>query len=140
MLIMAENERLTPEELKKRTRQFGLRCIKVVEALPHSRTAEVIGKQLLRSATSVGANYRSACRAQSRAHFISKLAIVIEEADESNYWLELLIEAGIMAESKLTDLIQESNEIVAIMTASSQTAKSHLGKQSSIRNQKSAIG
>jgi four helix bundle protein len=133
-------ERLTADELKKRTKHFGLRCIKVVEVLPNSKTADVIGKQLLRSATSVGANYRSACRTQSKAHFISKLAIVIEEADESVYWLELLIEAGILSETKLTELIQEGNEIVAIMTASSQTAKSNLGKQSAIRNQKSAIG
>lgn len=74
---------MTPEELKKRTKQFGLRCIKVVEALPNARTADVLGRQLLRSATSVDANYRAACRARSQADFVSKIGIAIEEADES---------------------------------------------------------
>jgi four helix bundle protein len=125
------------EELKKRTKQFGLRCIKVTESLPRTRTADVLGKQLLRSATSVGANYRSACRAQSRPAFISKIAIAIEEGDESLYWLELLIEAGLMTEKKLSVLMKEGNEIVAILTASSKMAQSGLKRR--ISNQKSTI-
>ena len=119
---------MNAEDLKKRTKQFGLRCIKVTESLPGTRTADVLGKQLLRSATSVGANYRSACRAQSRPAFISKIAIAIEEADESLYWLELMIEAG---------LIKEGDEIVAIQTASSKTAQSRLKRP--ISNRKSTI-
>ncbi len=128
---------MNAEELKKRTKQFGLRCIKVVESLPRTRTADVLGKQLLRSATSVGANYRSACRAQSKPAFVAKLAISIEEADESLYWLELLIEAGLMTEKKLAELMKEGNEIVAILTASSKTAQSSL--KSRISNQKSTV-
>ncbi len=128
---------MTPEELKKRTKLFGLRSIKVVESLPNTRTAEVLGKQLLRSATSVSANYRSACRAQSRAHFVSKVAIVIEEADESLYWLEMIVEAELLPEHKLQELLKEGNEIVAILTASSRTAKSNLRRP--ISNQKPTI-
>ncbi len=128
---------MTPEELKKRTKQFGLRCIKVVESLPNTRTGEVLGKQLVRSATSVGANYRSACRAQSKAHFVSKIAIVVEEADESLYWLEMIVEAALLPESKLKDLLKEGDEIVAILTAASKTAKRNLNRP--ILNQKSSI-
>jgi len=111
------------EELKKRTKQFGLRGINVVEALPNTRTANVIGNQLLRSATSVGVNYRSACRGRSKVDFISKIGIAIEEADESLYWMELLIEAGIVLEERLSPLMQEANELVAILTASVKTAR-----------------
>ena len=127
---------MTPEELKKRTKQFGLRGIKAVENLPNTRTADVLGKQLLRSATSVGANYRSACRAQSKRHFISKIAIAIEEADEALFWLELIVEAKLMPAPRLSELMKEGDEIVAILTALSQTAKRNLKKRS-ISNQKS---
>ncbi len=128
---------MNTEELKQRTKQFGLRCIKVVESLPNTRTSDVLGRQLLRSATSVGANYRSACRAQSKPTFISKIAIAIEEADESQFWLEMIVEAGLLSQKKLTALMKESDEIVAILTASSKTAKANLRK--SINNQKSAL-
>ncbi len=128
---------MNTEELKKRTKQFGLRCIKAVESLPNTRTADVLGKQLLRSATSVGANYRSACRAQSKPTFISKIAIAIEEADESQFWLEMVVEAGLMPQKQLSELMKESDEIVAILTASSKTAKANLRKP--INSQKSAI-
>jgi four helix bundle protein len=128
---------MNTEDLKKRTKQFGLRCINVVESLPNTHTGGVLGKQLLQSATSVGANYRSACRAQSKPAFISKIAIAIEEADESQYWLEMIIEAGLLSQKKLADLMKESDEIVAILTASSKTAKANLRK--SINNQKSAV-
>ncbi len=127
---------MTPEELKKRTKQFGLRCIKVVDVLPNTRTADVLGRQLLRSSTSVGANYRSACRGRSKPDFISKVGIAIEEADESLYWLEMIVEAGLVAEAKFSALLKEGDEIVAILTASSQTAKRNLR---SINNQKSKI-
>jgi len=129
---------MTAGELKKRTKQFGLRCIKVVESLPNTRTADVLGKQLLRSATSVGANYRAACRARSQADFISKLGIAIEEADESLYWLELIVETPLLSESKLKSLMKEADELIAILTASSQTAKRNL-ERSTISSQKSKI-
>jgi len=111
------------DELKRRTKQFGLRGINVVEALPNARSANVIGNQLLRSATSVGANYRSACRGRSKADFISKIGIAIEEADESLYWMELLIEAGIVLEERLSPLMKEANELISILTASVKTAR-----------------
>ncbi len=106
----------------------------MVESLPNTWTGDVRGKQLLRSGTSVGANYRSACRAQSKPAFISKLAIAIEEADESQYWLEMIIEASLLSQKKLADLMKESDEPVAILTASSKTAKANLSKR--ISNQK----
>ncbi len=108
-------------QFKKRTKEMALRCIRLVESLPKNRTAEVIGKQLLRSATSVGANYRAACRGKSTADVIAKLCIVEEEADESLYWMELLIEAGMVEAAKLTSLISEINEILAMTVASIKT-------------------
>jgi four helix bundle protein len=114
---------MTPDELKRRTKDFALGCIKIVEALPGTRTADVIGRQLLRSATSVGANYRAACRAKSRRDFAYKVDIAIEEAGESLYWLELLVEVSLAREDLLRPLRREGNEIVAILTASSRTAK-----------------
>ena len=108
---------------KQRTKKLALRIIELVEALPQSRTADVIGRQLLRSATSVGANYRAACRGKSRADVLSKLAIVEEEGDESAYWLELLIEAKIVAEGDVVDLLRETNEIVAMTVASIKTLR-----------------
>src|SRR5262245_33129291 len=83
-------------DLQRRTKQFAMRIIRLVERLPNTRTADVIGRQLLRSGTSVGANYRSACRARSPAEFCAKMGIVEEEADESGYWIELLVESGLV--------------------------------------------
>ncbi len=114
---------MTPDELKIRTKQFGLRVIRLVESLPNTKTAAVIGNQLLRSATSVGANYRAACKGRSKAEFIAKLGIVEEEADESAYWLEMLIEAKILKPDLLTQLHAEAEELTAIMAKSRQTAK-----------------
>lgn len=114
---------MNEEELKRRTKQFALRVIRLVEALPRTRTAAVIGNQLLRAATSVAANYRAACRARSRADFINKLGIVEEEADESLFWLELVVEANLLPAARVQDLIQEANELTAIFTASRKTAK-----------------
>lgn len=95
----------------------------MVEALPKSKTCDVIGRQLLRSGTSVGANYRSACRGKSTADVLAKLAIVEEEADETIYWLELLIEANIKSASDIEDLLKEANEIVAMTVASIKTLR-----------------
>jgi len=110
-------------DLKERTKNFCLRIIRLVETLPKSRTSYVIGNQLLRSGTSVGANYRAACRAKSLADFISKMAIVEEETDESIFWMELLIESGLIKEQSVGDLINEANEILAIIVSSIKTAK-----------------
>ena len=111
------------KDLKQRTKEFALRIIRLVEALPRGRTADVIGGQLLRSGTSVGSNYRSACRARSTADFISKMGIVEEEADESLFWMELLVEAELMSEQRVPDLMKEADEILAITVSSIKTAK-----------------
>jgi four helix bundle protein len=114
---------MTPAELKKRTKIFALRVMKMVAVIPHGRAKDIIAKQILRSANSVGANYPSACRAQSRADFAAKMAIVGEEADETLYWLELLGESGLMKAERLKDLIKEADELVAIVTSSRKTAR-----------------
>lgn len=111
------------DELKRRTKQFALRVVNLVEAIPRGQTADVLGRQLLRSGTSVGANYRAACRAKSTADFIAKMGIVEEEADESLYWTELLIEAGIVKPERLELLMKEGNELLAITVASINTAR-----------------
>jgi four helix bundle protein len=109
--------------LKDRTKQFALRIIRLTRALPAEVESRVISYQLLRSGTSVVANYRAVCRARSRAEFLAKMAIVLEEADESAFWLELLSEAGLIPETKLSALRAEANELVAIFNASRATAK-----------------
>ena len=111
------------EDLKQRTKAFALKIIQLVESLPKGRTADVIGRQLLRAGTSVGANYRSACRARSRADFIAKMGIVEEEGDESLFWMEVLVEAKIVPASKLEFLMTEADEIVAIVVSSILTTK-----------------
>jgi four helix bundle protein len=108
--------------LKKRTKQLALRVMKMVETLPNSISGQVIGKQIVRSATSVGANYRVACRGRSKAEFLSKLQNVIEEADETCYWLELIIEGDLIPKARVENLLDESNQITAIMIASRKTA------------------
>ncbi len=120
---------MNTEEMKKRTKQFALRVIRLVEALPNTRTADVIGRQLLRSGTSVGANYRAACRAKSPPDFVNKMGTVEEESDESVYWMELLADAGIVNLEKLQALMQEGNEILAISVASINTAKKRINKR-----------
>ncbi len=109
--------------LRTRTKSFALRVMKLVDALPTTRAGDVIGKQLLRSATSVGANYRAAQRGRSRAEFCAKLGIVEEESDECSYWRELLCESGMVAAEALGDLMRESNEITAMVVASIRTAR-----------------
>jgi len=114
---------MTSEELKQRTRQFALRVIRLVQSLPKDYVATTIGKQLLRSGTSVGANYRAACRGRSAAEFRAKLGIVEEEGDESIYWMELLIDSGYVPAERLKNLIEEANELVAITVASINTSR-----------------
>ena len=111
------------QELKDRTKQFALRVIRMTDTLPRKMAADVLGRQVLRSATSVAANYRSACRARSRADFISKMGIVEEEADESGLWFELLADTGLVADNKLAELQREANELTAIAVASIRTAR-----------------
>ena len=111
------------DELKRRTKSFALRVIRLVEVLPKNRTGDILGRQLLRAATSVGANYRAACRARSQAEFASKIGVVEEEADECTYWLELIVESGLLPAAKVQDLLAEANELVAIFVASARTAK-----------------
>jgi len=126
---------------KQRTKQLALRVIKAVEVLPKNRTADVLSRQLIRSGTSIGANYRAACRGKSTADVIAKLRIVEEEADESAYWMELLIESGLLAKARLSELLQETNEIVAMTVASIRTLQRRDGsspvyRQSKIENLK----
>jgi len=109
--------------LKERTKSFALEIIKLVESLAKGRTADVIGRQLLDAGTSVGANYRAACRARSPADFISKMGIVEEEADETIYWMELLIEAKLVQENDISHLLREANQILAMTVSSIKTAR-----------------
>ncbi len=110
-------------DLKERSRAFALRIIKLVERLPPTQTTKVIGNQLLRSGTSVAANYRAACRARSTAEFLAKLGIVEEETDESIFWMELLVQSGAVDHHLVADLIREGNELCAIWVASINTAR-----------------
>jgi four helix bundle protein len=111
------------EELKARTRRFAVRIVRLFRALPKTDEARVLGKQVLRSGTSVGANYRAACRARSKAEFTAKMGLVVEECDETVFWLELLIETGIVRAGKLDELLREANELLAIFAASQRTAR-----------------
>lgn len=115
---------MNQNEMRKRTKMFALQIIHFTDSLPRKRTTDVIGRQLLRSGTSVGANYRAACRARSKPDFIAKIGIVLEEADESLYWIELLQESGITKSESTIALAKEANELVSIITASIKTAKS----------------
>jgi four helix bundle protein len=122
------------QEFKNKTKNIALRIIRLVESLPNTNSAQIIGKQLLRSATSVGANYRAACRAKSTADLINKLSIVEEESDESLYWLELLEDSNLVKETKLSELKKDMNEIVSMIVASIKTLRSK-----PIQNPKSKI-
>lgn len=116
------------EQLKERTKQFAIRIVNLFRALPKSEEAKVIGRQLLRSGTSVAANYRAVCRARSKAEFIAKIGIVVEEADETVLWLELLVDTEIVAQDKMKSILKEANELLAIFAASQFTAKRSSGK------------
>jgi four helix bundle protein len=113
---------MTEIELKQRTQNFALRILRLVEVIPRTISGQVIAKQLIRSATSVGANYRAACRGRSTAEFAAKLSIVIEEADESAYWLELIMKSELLRPVLVENLYDEANQLVAIMVASRKSA------------------
>jgi four helix bundle protein len=131
---------MTEDDLKKRTRLFALRILKLVAALPKTLAGRTIGGQLVRSGTSVAANYRAVCRARSKAEFISRLGVVEEEADESALWLELIMESQSMKKALVEPLWIEADEIVAIMTSSRKSAgRSLLAAKSKIKNQNSKI-
>ncbi len=114
---------MTRGDFRARTFQFGIRCIRLAESLPKSATAQVVTKQLIRSATSVGANYRAAIRGRSRADFVSRMGIVEEECDEALYWIEVILELGLIPAARTTDLQGEANEILAIVISSIKTAR-----------------
>jgi four helix bundle protein len=111
------------EQIKRRAKQFALRIIRRFRALPRAAEALVMGRQLLRSGTAVAANYRAVCRARSKAEFVAKIGIVVEEADETVFWLEMLVEAGIVRPERLEPLLKEANELLAIFAASQRTAR-----------------
>ena len=143
MIDVSKRSGVDQEALKARTKDFALRVIRLVEALPRTRAGKVLGNQLLRSATSVGANYRAALRARSKREFAAKIGIVVEEADECCYWLELITAGGLMPKEKTSALLQEADELTAIFVATRKTAqhnKSQItNQQSHIRNQQSQL-
>ena len=114
---------MTPEELRARTKSFALRIVKVYRSLPRSADAQIMGRQLLRCGTAVAANYRASCRARSRAEFAARIGVVVEEADETGFWLEMLADAEIVRMARLKDLLQESKELTAIFTATRKSVR-----------------
>ena len=112
------------EELRQRSKQFALRVIRMFKFLPKTEEAKILGKQILRAGTSAAANYRAACRARSKAEFVSKMGIVVEEIDETVFWLELLVESEIVEYRKIQELLKEANELLAIFASSRKTARS----------------
>jgi four helix bundle protein len=114
---------MSPEQMKKRTKEYGLRVIRLCQTIRGDWICRTIGQQLLRCGTSVGANYRAACRARSPAEFRAKMGIVLEEADESCFWLEMLTDSGMVKANRLENLQKEGNEIVAIAVASLNTSR-----------------
>ena len=111
------------EQLKQRTKQFGLRVLKLVRALPKDAPGRALANQLVRSGTSVGANYRAACRGRSKAEFLAKLGVVLEEADESAYWLELIMEDGMLPKDRVAPLHIEADELCAIIYSAIQSSR-----------------
>ena len=122
---------MNADDFKKRTKRFALRILKLVEALPNTVSGRTIGGQLVRSGTSVGSNYRAACRGRSRAEFIAKLGIVKEEADESAYWLELIIEGALLNAPLVQPLLDEANELTRMTSKSRVTASRRYKTKSS---------
>jgi four helix bundle protein len=138
---------MNADDLKKRTKQFALRVLKLVAALPNTVAGRAIGGQLVRSGTSVGSNYRAACRGRSRAEFVAKLGVVEEEADESAFWMELIIEGELLKPNQVVSLLDEANELAKIMAQSRITASKALirserrsAKTKMVSNRQSAIG
>jgi four helix bundle protein len=113
---------MTEPQMKDRTKHFALRVLKMADELPSSRSGNAIANQIVRSSTSVAANYRALCRAKSRADFINKTSIVEEEADESGFWLEMIVDSGLMDATRVKPLLQEANELTAMLVASRRTA------------------
>ena len=135
---------MNPQELKERTKQFALRVMRLVDALPRTPKGNALAGQLVRSGTSVAANYRGACRGRSRAEFVAKIGVVEEEANETALWLELIIEDKILPEKKILSLLIEANELVAIMATSYISAARNkrdvsLNSRSATSNQRSSI-
>ena len=126
-------------DLKRRTKAFALRILKLVDALPKTTAGRALAAQIVRSGTSVAANYRAACRARSTADFIAKMGIVEEEADETLFWLELLEESELVTAAKLTAIKEEANELIAITVASIKTARRNRGSNSALRTPNSAF-
>ena len=118
---------MTREEMKSRTKAYANRVVKLCAALPNNWIARVLGQQLLRSGTSVGANYRAVCRAKANADFINKLRVVEEECDESLFWMELLVDNNLIRASRLAELMKEADEILAIVVSSAKTARTSRG-------------
>jgi four helix bundle protein len=112
-----------PEQLRERTKQFAIRIVRFFRGLPKTDEARIMGKQLLRAGTSVAANYRAVCRTRSRAEFISKMGVVVEEADETVSWLEMLVETGVLPGPRMEQLPAEADELLAILAASQRTAR-----------------
>jgi len=143
--LLIADLKMNAQELKDRTKQFALRVMRLVDALPNTPKGRAIAGQLVRSGTSVAANYRAACRGRSHAEFISKIGVVEEEADEAALWLELIVEDKLLPEKKIAPLLKEGNELTAIMAASYISASRSkrdghsANSKSAIRNQKSAI-
>jgi len=130
---------MTPEELKDRTKAFALRVMRLVDALPKSTKGRALASQLIRSGTSVAANYRAACRGRSRAEFIAKIGVVEEEADETALWIELIIADALLSKKKVQSLLDEANELVAIMAASYISARKNAVRNRALVSQKSAL-
>jgi four helix bundle protein len=130
---------MNEEGMKARTKKFALRVLDLADALPHTRSGTVIAGQIIRSGTSVAANYRALCRAKSRPDFINKTSIVEEEADEICLWLELVIEHGLLGGRQVQSLLKEANELTAIFVASRKTAISRQSRRDSVENRKSRI-
>jgi four helix bundle protein len=131
---------MNAQELKERTKQFALRIMRLVDALPRTPKGTALSSQLVRSGMSVAANYRAACRGRSRAEFIAKIGVAEEEADETALWLELIVADKILREGKILPLLTEATELVAIMAASyisAQKNRSRSPAQSAVRNQQS---
>jgi len=130
------------DDLKKRTKQFALRILKLVAALPNTLAGKTIGEQLVRAGTSVGSNYRAACRGRSRAEFVAKIGVVEEEADESAFWMELIIEGALLTQKRVQPVLNEAKDLAKIMAKSRKTASvgsKRTNRQSAIGNRQSAM-
>jgi four helix bundle protein len=127
------NSQYKSERLKARSKSFAIRIVQMFRSLPKTDEAKVIGRQVLRSGTSAAANYRAACRARSKPEFLSKISVVVEEIDETVFWLEMLIDVGIVSAKRMGNLLDEANELLAIFAASQHTARTNLNTKSHVR-------